>query len=219
MPRAASATTISAKANTTSPSASSSNCWPKPATAMSPRGIVAVNASGAEAASDKANVESPETYVGYDRAENFVSPSGVVQDASHVYARRFAGAQRVGPRRRLDGRRRTRAAERRRTAASSIASMPATCISCSVPARTASRSAFASPSTARRRALTTASTSTPTATASSRRSGCISWSAPTAGRGSHVRDPIPRRRRPGLCLHLRLKRDRSRIIRLRSEKV
>ena len=48
--------------------------------------IVAVNASGAEAASDMSNVGSPETYVGYERAENFVSPGGAVQDARHVYA-------------------------------------------------------------------------------------------------------------------------------------
>jgi cytochrome c biogenesis protein CcdA/thiol-disulfide isomerase/thioredoxin len=50
-----------------------------------PTGIVAVNASGAEAASDKADVESPETYLGYNRIDHFVSPGGVVQDASHVY--------------------------------------------------------------------------------------------------------------------------------------
>jgi thiol-disulfide isomerase/thioredoxin len=51
-----------------------------------PTGMVAVNASGAEAASAKSDVKSPETYVGYDRADHFVSPGGVVQDASHVYA-------------------------------------------------------------------------------------------------------------------------------------
>jgi cytochrome c biogenesis protein CcdA/thiol-disulfide isomerase/thioredoxin len=51
-----------------------------------PTGLVAVNASGAEAASDKADVNSSETYIGYDRGENFVSPGGVVQDESHVYA-------------------------------------------------------------------------------------------------------------------------------------
>jgi cytochrome c biogenesis protein CcdA/thiol-disulfide isomerase/thioredoxin len=48
--------------------------------------LVAVNASGAEAAADMINVASPETYVGYDRAENFISPGGAVQDARHVYA-------------------------------------------------------------------------------------------------------------------------------------
>ena len=48
--------------------------------------LVAVNASGAEAAPDMNNVGSPETYVGYDRAENFISPGGAVQDSRHVYA-------------------------------------------------------------------------------------------------------------------------------------
>ncbi|OAF01384.1 cytochrome C biogenesis protein [Bradyrhizobium centrolobii] len=51
-----------------------------------PSDIVAVKASGAEAASDNADVKSPETYVGYERSENFVSPGGVVKDESHVYA-------------------------------------------------------------------------------------------------------------------------------------
>jgi Thioredoxin like C-terminal domain len=46
---------------------------------------VAVNASGAEAASDMNNVGSPETYVGYEKAENFISPGGAVEDARHVY--------------------------------------------------------------------------------------------------------------------------------------
>ena len=58
--------------------------------------LVAVNASGAEAAADMSNVQSPETYVGYDRAENFVSPGGAVQDARHVYAAADAAAQRMG---------------------------------------------------------------------------------------------------------------------------
>ena len=44
-----------------------------------------MNASGAEAAADKADVNSPETYIGYDRSEHFVSPGDVVQDESHVY--------------------------------------------------------------------------------------------------------------------------------------
>jgi len=51
-----------------------------------PTGIVAVNASGAEAASVKADVESPETYLGYNRIDHFISPGSVVQDESHVYA-------------------------------------------------------------------------------------------------------------------------------------
>jgi cytochrome c biogenesis protein CcdA/thiol-disulfide isomerase/thioredoxin len=51
-----------------------------------PADVVAVSALGAEAASAKADVESPETYIGYNRIDHFVSPGGVVQDASHVYA-------------------------------------------------------------------------------------------------------------------------------------
>jgi cytochrome c biogenesis protein CcdA/thiol-disulfide isomerase/thioredoxin len=50
-----------------------------------PAGIVNVKATGAEAASDEADVRSPETYVGYARAENFISPGGAVEDADHAY--------------------------------------------------------------------------------------------------------------------------------------
>jgi cytochrome c biogenesis protein CcdA/thiol-disulfide isomerase/thioredoxin len=49
-------------------------------------GLVAVSASGAEAASDDRNVESPETYIGYRRSENFASPGGIGNDVSRVYA-------------------------------------------------------------------------------------------------------------------------------------
>jgi cytochrome c biogenesis protein CcdA/thiol-disulfide isomerase/thioredoxin len=51
-----------------------------------PTGIVSVNASGAEAAVNPGEARSPETYVGYDRGEHFVSPGGVVADKSHAYA-------------------------------------------------------------------------------------------------------------------------------------
>jgi cytochrome c biogenesis protein CcdA/thiol-disulfide isomerase/thioredoxin len=51
-----------------------------------PTDIAKVSAAGAEAASDKADVNSPETYIGYDRGDRFVSPGGVVQDVSHSYA-------------------------------------------------------------------------------------------------------------------------------------
>lgn len=47
--------------------------------------IVNVKATGAEAASDAANVQSPETYVGYQRSENFVDDKGTVNDAAHDY--------------------------------------------------------------------------------------------------------------------------------------
>jgi cytochrome c biogenesis protein CcdA/thiol-disulfide isomerase/thioredoxin len=48
-------------------------------------GLVAVNASGAEASADNKDVQSSETYIGFTRAENFVSPGGAVQAAAHVY--------------------------------------------------------------------------------------------------------------------------------------
>jgi cytochrome c biogenesis protein CcdA/thiol-disulfide isomerase/thioredoxin len=51
-----------------------------------PSGLVAVSASGAEAAPSMGEVQSLETYIGYERAQNFVSPGGAVQDAPHVYA-------------------------------------------------------------------------------------------------------------------------------------
>ena len=48
--------------------------------------VVAVKASGVEAAPDDKDVKSPETYIGYNRADNFVSPGGLVADEQHVYA-------------------------------------------------------------------------------------------------------------------------------------
>jgi len=47
--------------------------------------VVLVKASGVEAAPDKSEVKSPETYVGYDRAENFVSPGGFARDETRSY--------------------------------------------------------------------------------------------------------------------------------------
>jgi cytochrome c biogenesis protein CcdA/thiol-disulfide isomerase/thioredoxin len=55
-------------------------------------GLVSVSSAGAEAAPDMADVRSPETYVGYERAANFVSPGGAVHDTKHVYA---SGAPRL----------------------------------------------------------------------------------------------------------------------------
>ncbi len=48
--------------------------------------VVAVKADGAQAAADMGDVKSPETYVGTERAENFVSPGGAVQGKAHTYA-------------------------------------------------------------------------------------------------------------------------------------
>ncbi|MPV68150.1 cytochrome c biogenesis protein DipZ [Burkholderia sp. BE17] len=50
-----------------------------------PLGLAGAPAKGALAAADTADVRSPETYVGYARAEDFSSPGGVVRDAAHRY--------------------------------------------------------------------------------------------------------------------------------------
>ena len=86
-------------------------------------------------------------------------------------------------------------------AQSSTASTPATCTSCSAR-RAASRCASGSRSTARRRAPTPASTSTPTAPASLRRTALSAGPPERRSARPHLRDRIPRPRRPGLCLYL-----------------
>src|SRR5262249_14163662 len=48
-------------------------------------GLVTVSATGAEASSNADSVLSPETYLGYERAENFISPAGGVEEARHAY--------------------------------------------------------------------------------------------------------------------------------------
>jgi hypothetical protein len=47
---------------------------------------VSVDADGLEAAADWDNLKSPETYVGYDRTENFASRGGADLDRRRVYA-------------------------------------------------------------------------------------------------------------------------------------
>jgi cytochrome c biogenesis protein CcdA/thiol-disulfide isomerase/thioredoxin len=48
-------------------------------------GLVSVNGTGAEAPPDS-DVESPETYIGYDRADSFLSPGGLKQNVAHAYS-------------------------------------------------------------------------------------------------------------------------------------
>ena len=48
--------------------------------------LVAVEARGAEAAADWDSLQSPETYVGYERTAHFASPGGAVRDQRRVYA-------------------------------------------------------------------------------------------------------------------------------------
>ena len=52
---------------------------------LPPEGISADEATGVQVASDDSNMLSPETYVGYGRAEHFGSPSGVVPDEPQAY--------------------------------------------------------------------------------------------------------------------------------------
>src|SRR5215211_7927561 len=47
--------------------------------------LVSVDARGAEAPADWADLRSPENYTGYERTANFASPGGAVLDARHTY--------------------------------------------------------------------------------------------------------------------------------------
>jgi len=53
--------------------------------ALQASGFVQVNASGAQAAPDSSDVASPETYVGYNRAQNYASPQTIRQDKPQAY--------------------------------------------------------------------------------------------------------------------------------------
>jgi thiol-disulfide isomerase/thioredoxin len=48
--------------------------------------LVTVNAQGPEVAADWDSLKSPENYVGYERSENFASPSGAAWDEPRIYA-------------------------------------------------------------------------------------------------------------------------------------
>jgi thiol-disulfide isomerase/thioredoxin len=48
--------------------------------------LVSVDARGAEAPADWGSLKSPETYVGYERTQNFASPGGARLNQSRVYA-------------------------------------------------------------------------------------------------------------------------------------
>jgi cytochrome c biogenesis protein CcdA/thiol-disulfide isomerase/thioredoxin len=54
-------------------------------TDLPPAGLAA-KAVGVQAPPDEAHDQSPETYVGYRRAENFASPGGFAQDQLHAYS-------------------------------------------------------------------------------------------------------------------------------------
>jgi hypothetical protein len=50
-----------------------------------PASTVSVQGQGVQAAADMRDVRSPETYIGYERAENFSSPGGLKRDAAKTY--------------------------------------------------------------------------------------------------------------------------------------
>jgi thiol-disulfide isomerase/thioredoxin len=49
-------------------------------------GLVDVKGVGTQAAPDMSDIGSPETYIGYERAANFISPGGAVADSGHDYS-------------------------------------------------------------------------------------------------------------------------------------
>jgi hypothetical protein len=49
-------------------------------------GVVSVDPTGIEKAADWGNLKSPETYLGHERTERFVSPGGAGRDRRRVYA-------------------------------------------------------------------------------------------------------------------------------------
>ena len=51
-----------------------------------PHGLVTVDPQGAEVAADWSNVQSPETYIGYEHTETFASPGGAALARDRVYA-------------------------------------------------------------------------------------------------------------------------------------
>jgi thiol-disulfide isomerase/thioredoxin len=51
-----------------------------------PETMVSVRGEGIEAAADMNEVRSPETYIGYARAEHFASPGGLKEDREKLYA-------------------------------------------------------------------------------------------------------------------------------------
>jgi cytochrome c biogenesis protein CcdA/thiol-disulfide isomerase/thioredoxin len=49
-------------------------------------GLVQVNGTGAQAAPDSHDVASPETYIGYERAQHYASPEAIKQDKAQNYS-------------------------------------------------------------------------------------------------------------------------------------
>ncbi|MGH2712590.1 MAG: redoxin domain-containing protein [Thermoleophilaceae bacterium] len=84
---------------------------------LAPHDLVTVDGEGDEAAADWSRLNSPETYLGYERTGDFASQGGVGVGEPRVYApSRPFEAQPVGALRRLDDGARARQAERGRRA-------------------------------------------------------------------------------------------------------
>jgi Thioredoxin like C-terminal domain len=58
----------------------------KSATRDIAQSLVSVNPRGAEVAADWNDLQSPENYVGYGKAEGFASPGGAAREKEHVYS-------------------------------------------------------------------------------------------------------------------------------------
>ena len=155
------------------------HCWRRPAT-RGRRRLVAVSATGAEAAAATANVRSPETYVGYERAENFVLAGRRRRGRAACLCARRRRASTNGA---LSATGRSATSTRRLERTGRQHRLPLPRARPASRARAgAGRQAGALPrdrSTASRPATATASTSTPTAKAWSRSSGSTSSSART----------------------------------------
>ncbi len=54
-------------------------------TTLAVTALVQVNGVGAEAAADTEDIQSPETYIGYERRQNFVSPEALKKDSATLY--------------------------------------------------------------------------------------------------------------------------------------
>ena len=161
---------------------------------------------GFEAQADWANLGSPETYLGYEQAENFASPGGVSPDEARVYATPDGlDAQPLVARGRLDGRGRAAVLNRGRRA-DLVSLSRARRASRHGPAgtRTSCRSGCSSTETLR--APLTVSTSTRMAAAPSRTAALPADPPAGTDRRPDVRDRVPRSRRRGLRVHLRLGR-------------
>ena len=175
-------------------------------------GVVSVDGSGFEAAADWSSLRSPETYVGYDRTQNFASPDAARRrSASHAIAlprdwRSINGRSRATGRWAGTATVLNKAPGQIRTASTRV-----TCISSWD--RHGQRRAVPFPRDDRR----------PTAGCGSRPRRRRGWqrngaraaavsagAAAEADRRSNVRDRVPRCRRRGVLVHVRLTFHRSR---------